>query len=159
MCCSKLARVELTAFSAPKRFARPQYVASYHNKAGLLGATKEDAARVQQWCLWANITLLPSIGAWFAPLLGRKPYTKQGEEAAKTALFKQTDYLEKALATRTFLVGDRISIADIFVASVLTRGFEFVSFRTRHTVLTLPAVPCRRALHLIAPDRARRASS
>lgn len=84
----------------------------------------------------ANINLLPSLGAWFAPLLGRKPYTKAGAEQAKTALYKETDYLENYLKTRTYLVGDRISVADIFVASALTRGFEFVSVLS---ALYLPA--------------------
>ncbi|ORY83492.1 elongation factor 1-gamma 1 [Leucosporidium creatinivorum] len=114
-------------------------VAGYNNKAGLLGANKEDAARIQQWTLWANINLLPSLGAWFAPLLGRKPYTKAGAEQAKTALYKETDYLENYLKTRTYLVGDRISVADIFVASALTRGFEFVldaEFREKNVNLT-----------------------
>lgn len=74
----------------------------------------------------ANITLLPSLGAWFRPLTGKAQYTKGGVDSAKAAVLKNAAYLEATLADKTFLVGNRITLADIFVASVLARGFEFV---------------------------------
>ena len=76
--------------------------------------------------LGANTHFLPTIGAWFGPLLGRVSYNKLAVDAAKAKVEVLSAYLEKTLADKTFLVGDRISIADIFVASALTRGFEFV---------------------------------
>lgn len=74
----------------------------------------------------ANADLLPSIAAWFRPLTGAAPYNKPQVEAAKAKAEKHLAYLEEALATRTFLVGERISLGDIFVASALFRGFENV---------------------------------
>lgn len=74
----------------------------------------------------ANTTLLPGLGAWFRPLIGKAQYTKGGVDAAKAAALKQAAYLEGVLADKTFLVGHRITLADIFVASALARGAEFV---------------------------------
>lgn len=77
---------------------------------------------------WANSSLLLGLAGWFRPLIGAAPYNKTQVETAKTSLLAQTTFLEQALATKTFLVGDRFSLADVFVASALTRGFELVRF-------------------------------
>jgi len=66
------------------------------------------------------------LGPWFRPLNGSLPYNKAAVESAKAFTIKQLSILEAYLADRTFLVGERITIADIFVASMLTRGFELV---------------------------------
>lgn len=70
--------------------------------------------------------LLAGLGAWFAPLIGRIPYNKGAVENAKAAELKQFAYLEKTLADKTFLVGNRITVADIYVASVIIRGLGLV---------------------------------
>ncbi|ORY83493.1 hypothetical protein BCR35DRAFT_265140, partial [Leucosporidium creatinivorum] len=127
--------LEKDDFKLSESVAVATYIASYNNKAGLVGATKEDAAAVQQWMNWANASLLLGLAGWFRPLIGAVPYNKTQVEQAKTSLLAQTTYLEQALATKTFLVGDRFSLADVFVASALTRGFELVldaEFRAAH---------------------------
>lgn len=78
--------------------------------------------------LGANSSLLVSLGGWFRPVAGKAPYNKLAVEAAKAATLKNCSYLEACLADKTFLVGHRVTIADIFVASCLCRGFENVSF-------------------------------
>lgn len=77
--------------------------------------------------LGSNFHLLKSLGGWFRPLAGKAPYNKGAVDAAKAEVHAQAALLEAALQTRTFLVGDRITLADIIVASFLGRGFEFVS--------------------------------
>ncbi|GAA6016002.1 hypothetical protein JCM11491_007140 [Sporobolomyces phaffii] len=96
------------------------------NKAGLLGASKEDAALVQQWTSWTNAHLIGSLGPWIVQLVGLKPYNKASVEASKAKAIELLQYLEKTLATRTFLVGERITLADIFVAITLAFGFAKV---------------------------------
>ncbi|KAM0754534.1 EF1G-domain-containing protein [Meredithblackwellia eburnea MCA 4105] len=118
--------LEKDDFKLTEATAVATYIASVENKAGLLGATKEEAASVQQWLSWGNYHLLRVTGDWFAPLIGRKPYNKTAVDAAKETTLKNLDYLNKTLADRTFLVGHRITLADIFVTSVLYRGTEFV---------------------------------
>ncbi|GJN92685.1 hypothetical protein Rhopal_005720-T1 [Rhodotorula paludigena] len=113
-------------YKLTEAIAIASYLASQENKAGLLGQSKEDAADVLRWASWANADLLPTIASWFRPLVGAAPYQKPQVDAAKEKSLKHLNYLEKTLATRTFLVGERITLADIFVASVLFRGFENV---------------------------------
>ncbi|KAK4046078.1 hypothetical protein OIO90_006631, partial [Microbotryomycetes sp. JL221] len=123
-------------FSLTESVAIAYYLANQNEQgAALLGKNKEDAAKVQQWVEFANMYLLTSLGAWFGPILGMEPYNKAGVERAKEKVTKAAAILEDALKTRTFLVGDRLSLADIFVASVLGRGFERVldpAFRKSH---------------------------
>ncbi|BGP33640.1 hypothetical protein JCM10296v2_005444 [Rhodotorula toruloides] len=113
-------------FKLTEALAIATYLASQENKAGLLGKDKEDAADILRWSSWANADLLPSIAAWFRPLKGLVPYQKPQVEAAKAKAMKHLNHLEKTLANRTFLVGERISLGDIFTAAVLFRGFENV---------------------------------
>ncbi|GAA6054633.1 hypothetical protein JCM3770_002914 [Rhodotorula araucariae] len=113
-------------YKLTEAIAIASYLASQENKAGLLGASKEDAADVLRWSSWANADLLPALAAWFRPLVGAVPYVKPAVEAAKAKAVKHLEHLEKVLASRTFLVGERITLADIFVASCLFRGFENV---------------------------------
>ncbi|GAA5930955.1 hypothetical protein JCM10213_003954 [Rhodosporidiobolus nylandii] len=122
-------------FKLTEAIAVSQFLASQENKAGLLGSSKEQAAQITQWASWANSDLLPTIAAWFRPLVGAAPYQKPAVEAAKAKALKHLAYLEKTLSTRTFLVGERVTLADIFVAAVLFRGFENVldaEFRKAH---------------------------
>ncbi len=119
--------LEKDDFKLTESVAIALYLAYYENKSGLVGADKEQNALVQQWAAWANVALMAGgLGPWFRPLNGSLPYNKAGVEAAKAYTLKQLNYLEAFLADKTFLVGERITIADIFVASVLARGFELV---------------------------------
>lgn len=49
-------------------------------------------------------------------------------EASKAKFLAGVAVLEKTLATKTFLVGERITLADIFVATSVSRGFAEVRF-------------------------------
>jgi elongation factor 1-gamma len=63
------------------------------------------------------------------PLRGnnpRFPYNKAAVEAAKAKTLEELAFLDNSLQTKTFLVGNRITIADLFVASVVASASEFV---------------------------------
>ena len=81
-----------------------------------------------------------SLYGWFLPLVdSSRPYLKPTVEAAKAKALKSLDYLEKVLADRTFLVGDRITLADLHVYSVLGPAFATVldaDFRKSHPNVT-----------------------
>ena len=70
--------------------------------------------------------VLPSIGNWFGPLVGRDPYNKKGVEASQARALKVLGVLEKHLLVRTFLVGERLTLADLFAANIVGRGFGHV---------------------------------
>ncbi|CCG83345.1 Elongation factor 1-gamma [Taphrina deformans PYCC 5710] len=98
-----------------------------NEKTTLLGKTKADYATILQWLSFANTEVLPTLGQWFGPLIGRVPYNKKtSEDAEKSFNTKVASYLESVLKTKTFLVGHRVTLADLVVAAHLSRGFEFV---------------------------------
>jgi elongation factor 1-gamma len=101
-------------------------VTSQNEKTTLLGKTKQDYASIVRWMSYANTEVLCHIGNWFRPLTGRDPYNKRNVEEAQKAAYKALKPLEQHFLTHTFLVGERITLADLFAASIIARGFEFV---------------------------------
>ncbi|QSS50414.1 elongation factor 1-gamma [Histoplasma capsulatum var. duboisii H88] len=106
------------------------YLASQNEKTTLLGKTKQDYASILRWMSFANSELVPTLGGWFRPLVGRDPYNKASVEASSKAALKAFALLEKHLTTNTYLVGERLTLADLFAASMSSRGFEFVLGKT-----------------------------
>lgn len=88
---------------------------------------------------YVNTEVLPAIGGWFLPLVGKKPYNKKNVEDSKAAAIKAVETLEEHLLTNTYLVSERLTLADLFAASLISRGFEFVfdkAYRTEHPNVT-----------------------
>jgi len=68
---------------------------------------------------------LPSA-AWLFPILGIVPFHKEATEKAKGDIKKALQILNNHLNVRTFLVGERITLADISVACTLYRLYQLV---------------------------------
>ncbi|KJE91871.1 eukaryotic translation elongation factor 1 gamma [Capsaspora owczarzaki ATCC 30864] len=90
----------------------------------LTGETTVAAAQVQQFIGFANNDLFPAVCTWVFPIYGAIPYNKTAVDAAKADLTHSLGALNTILRTRTYLVGERVSLADITVASVLIPLFE-----------------------------------
>lgn len=79
---------------------------------------------------WANQELLSALAAWFLPLIPNlsrpAPYSHAAVEAGKRASLSLLGTLESILKEKQHLVGERITLADIFVAVVVSRGLEWV---------------------------------
>ena len=73
--------------------------------------------------------LLPKIAGWHRPLIGRDPYNKKNVEDSQKATLKGIAVMEQHLLVHTFLVGERITLADIFAVATVSRGFQYVSCR------------------------------
>ncbi len=101
-------------------------VTSQNEKTTLLGKTKQDYASIVRWMSFSNSELLPAISGWFRPLIGRDPYNKKSVDDSKAAALKALSVLEQHLLIHTFLVGERITLADLFVTSQISRGFQYV---------------------------------
>jgi len=101
-------------------------VTSQNEKTTLLGKTKQDYASILRWMSYANTEILPQIAGWFRPLIGRDPYNKKSVDDHCKAALKAIHTLEQHLLVHTFLVGERITLADLFTASLISRGFEYV---------------------------------
>ncbi|KAJ5701484.1 Elongation factor 1-gamma 2 [Penicillium malachiteum] len=115
------------------------YVTSQNEKTTLLGKTKQDYASIVRWMSFLNGEALPRLAAWYRPLLGAEPYNKKtNEEAAKVAV-ATLSVLEQHLTENTYLVGERITLADLFAASLLTRAFALVlakEYRSENPAIT-----------------------
>ncbi|PHH91870.1 hypothetical protein CDD83_9964 [Cordyceps sp. RAO-2017] len=72
-----------------------------------------------------NSEILIPLADWFRPLAGKAPYDKQSVEKCSQATLKAVKVVEEYLQGRTFLVGESFSLADLFCASLLFRGFQF----------------------------------
>lgn len=64
---------------------------------------------------------------WINPVIGKAPSSPEILAAAE----KNSEYLisvvEKALTGKKFLVGDSLTIADLFTVAAISRGYQFVS--------------------------------
>jgi len=131
--------VGANGFTLSETIAITVFFASQNEKTTLLGRTKEDYALILKWMSFANSAFLPKLGAWFRPLIGKDAYNKKNVDAAQADTEKLAGILDKHLLSKTFLVGERITAADLFVASIVRRGYEFVfgaEFRNKYPNLT-----------------------
>ncbi|RYP07999.1 hypothetical protein DL764_002145 [Monosporascus ibericus] len=111
------------------------YITSQNEKTTLLGKTKQDYASILKWMSFFNSEVLPKLGAWYRPLLGWDPYNKKAVDDAAKASEKAFSVVEEHLLHNTYLVGERITLADLFAASIASRGFQFFfdkEWRAKH---------------------------
>ena len=74
---------------------------------------------------FANSEVLPSIVRAFRPLVGRDPYNKRHVDDSLQATNKAVGVLDQHLLVNTYLVGERITLADLFAAGLVSRGFQY----------------------------------
>jgi len=75
---------------------------------------------------FANSELLPGIGGWFGPLVGKSPYNKKNVEESEKKALRAVKVLEDHLLVNTYLVGERLTLADLFVCGMMAPGFKFL---------------------------------
>jgi elongation factor 1-gamma len=88
-------------------------IAHYLSNDSLRGNNPVDQALVWQYVEFAENEILPSACTWVYPTLGFKQYNKQETEKAQNHIKKCLALLNGLLETRTFLVRERVSLADI----------------------------------------------
>ena len=92
----------------------------------VMGKHKQKAAQVDQWLDFCTNEIDPNVMAWLGPIFGFLAFdaavNKQAIESLKVAFTALNRYLEK----HTFLVGERLTLADIAVASTLVPVYQKV---------------------------------
>uniref|UniRef100_A0A674CJQ1 Eukaryotic translation elongation factor 1 gamma n=1 Tax=Salmo trutta TaxID=8032 RepID=A0A674CJQ1_SALTR len=91
-------------------------IAHYLSNEALRGSSPQAQSQVLQWMSFADAEIIPPASAWVFPTLGIMQFNKQATEQAKEEVKKVLSVLNHHLNTRTFLVGERVSLADISVA-------------------------------------------
>ncbi|KAJ5902522.1 hypothetical protein N7495_003050 [Penicillium taxi] len=122
-------------FTLSEAIAIAIYVTSQNEKTTLLGKTKQDYASIVSWLSFANSEVLPRLSAWYRPLLGLDGYNKKVVDEAQKNALKTVAVWETRLTENTYLVGERITLADLFSAALVVRAFGTVldkSFRDAH---------------------------
>lgn len=105
--------------------AAARFVARQSSRS-LFGASQFESAQVENWIEFASSEIdLPS-SVWIFPILGYIQNNAVATQRAKGDIRKVLTILDQHLADRTFLVGERISLADIVVATSLHRLYEKV---------------------------------
>ena len=75
---------------------------------------------------YMNMEVLPPAAGYFRPIIGRDPYNKKNVEDSLKATNTAMNVLEQHLLINTFLVGERLTLADLFAVSILGRGFQYL---------------------------------
>jgi len=83
-------------------------------------------AQVAQFVSFAQNEVLPAACTWVFPTMGIMQFNKTSTERAKEDVKKAMEALDKVLLTKTFLVGERITLADVSVAYAFKMLFENV---------------------------------
>lgn len=126
-------------------------IAYYVSNDQLRGKTDLEKAQIVQWLSFADSEILPASCAWVFPLIGIFPFNKNTVERAKEDVKQALNVLNQRLLDNTFLVGERVTLADIVVFTNLLSLYQYVlepSFRESYgnvnrwftTVLNQPQV-------------------
>lgn len=102
-------------------------VASLSGKTDLVPTNKEDYAKMVAWMSYANSEVFPAMlkvcGHYFSPAY-QATYNKKAAEAAIPELTKVLSIVEERLAKHTYLVGERVTLADLYITGQMFRGFS-----------------------------------
>ncbi|KAJ2804515.1 hypothetical protein H4R20_002472 [Coemansia guatemalensis] len=90
----------------------------------LLGQTDEERAEILQHVFFAEGEYMPSMVNVLYPLMGFTPYIKPAFRVAEQEHFRFLGVLNTILLDKTFLVGERLTIADIIVGCDLIYAFK-----------------------------------
>lgn len=90
------------------------------------GSDAANRAQVVQWMSWADNEVLPASCTWVFPTMGIMQFNKSNTERAKEDIKVAFKCLNDHLLTRTFLVSERLSLADIAVACTMLNLFKNV---------------------------------
>merc|ERR1712106_341111 len=102
-------------------------IAYYVANDELWGGSEASArAQVVQWMCMADNEILPASCTWVFPTMGIMQFNKNATDRAKEDIKTALKTLNDHLLTRTFLVGERLTLADIAVACTLLNLYKQV---------------------------------
>ncbi|KAI8944911.1 glutathione S-transferase [Xylaria longipes] len=118
------------------------YIASQSDTTNLLGSSRRDYYEILKWMSFANGDFMPAIGGCILPLIGRPVAIRKDAHDCLRAIYRHCRLTDDHLASKVtknqaedgeydaYLVGDGLTLADLFVASLL-----FGLFKVFHPVV------------------------
>lgn len=103
-----------------------RYVARLRRDTELYGATFFESGLVDAWVDFAANELELPATLWVYPVFGYLPHNAGVTEKAKADLAKALGTLDAHLADKTYLVGEKITLADLACASALVYPYKIV---------------------------------
>ncbi|KAL4936886.1 hypothetical protein BDV06DRAFT_204040 [Aspergillus oleicola] len=95
-------------------------------KDQLLGTTPAERASIQQWATFSETEVANHVVTAFLPRFGLVPYNEETDNKAIANIERVLGALERHLDGKTWLAtSEKLSFADIAVASALVWGFMF----------------------------------
>ncbi|RLV95008.1 Elongation factor 1-gamma 1 [Spathaspora sp. JA1] len=133
---------KIPAFVGPKGFKLHEVIAISlylinlgDPKSKLLGKNAGEYAQILKWASFSNTEFLPSIAKAHKSINGIVPYNKKLVDESLAYAEQVIGVFEARLANYTYLVGERITFADIFAATFFVRGFDWffgADWRKKH---------------------------
>jgi glutathione S-transferase len=102
------------------------YLAKKHALGTLYPGTLEDEARAWQWSFWAIAEVDRGVNIWSLHAVRLPPAERNAalREEALRVIATPFKVLDAALAQRPYLLGDDFTVADLNVASVISRAAD-----------------------------------
>jgi len=101
-------------------------IAHYLSNEQLRGETLVEQSKVFQWIEYGEREITPVSATLVYPCMGILQFNKNHNERAKDELKHILQLLDNYLHTRTYLVGERITLADITIACDLLLLFQWI---------------------------------
>ncbi|EOA85732.1 elongation factor EF-1 gamma subunit [Exserohilum turcicum] len=98
------------------------YIASQDAESTLMGNSRKDYYSILKWLSLANSDLLPAIGGIILPLLGLPIAVRKNTRDCLAAVHANFKLLEAHLQDSNYLVGDEVTVADLFTAGTMVFG-------------------------------------
>jgi len=102
-------------------------IAYYLANDQLRGSSTVQQAQVLQWVNYGSTDVYSAVASWVFPALSLVETTPQNLQRAKEDLKRVFSYLNEQLKTRTFLVGERLTLADVALAADLLLAYQHVA--------------------------------
>jgi len=103
-----------------------RYIARLRRDTELYGATFFESALVDSWLDFATHDLEVGVISWLYPVLGYSEFKAEAYPKAVASVKAALEALNAQLLSRTFIVGNKITLADIVLVSVLYYPFKFL---------------------------------
>jgi len=103
-----------------------KYIARKGSDKGLYGSNDYEASQVDQWLEWYRSKVETPLAGWMMPVLGYAEFNKESHAGFKKAFAESLALFNGVLENREWLVGKRITLADITIFSYLSFAFKHV---------------------------------